>query len=469
MKKFLIITFFISISYFVLPISHAYGIYVREHNITYCLGEEDFLVEETIVFGNYGDPFTFEGKVSLTRGDAREIEIEGVKYEIISTPSTTIFLNLFINKGTFQTVHLRYRRSDMLSSEGNLFLFKGLALGKYPWDVHSATIKFITPREYYFGKISPTANPERGGEKEILTYRLTIFDNLTLIEDGFPVEIEYGRYREMAISEIRAAQEKISEAEYSIDDANLTLRKSKNFGCNLTESENYLNYSIKNLEIAKKEVKIAQVSFKVYKNYYLSYSLANSSREHATLASRYAKLAKDQINFEIQKKLEERIRNLSSANMSKPKIIIQQIPQREGGKGKLKFNVFYALLAIFAVFFLIVVAYRNREREERSSVRSYSSISNLKYGKFESFDKKIEIAKKTKEIAGEILRLRREKERYQQKIEEIKNKLMEKEIDRKEYKKLKEEIEKKIEDIDSKIIKLEEKLRDFRLIKKKWK
>ena len=461
MKKFLIILIFLLI----LPLAHAHGLYVREHNITYYLNEENFYVEETIVFSNYGDPFTFEGKVILDRGDAKEISVRGSKFEVKYEPTAKIYIELFVNKGTTQTINLKYRRSDMLLNKEGILVFKGLALGKYYWDVHKINIKFITPDDYYFGKILPKATPVREGNKELLSYSTTIFDNITAIEEGFPVEIEYAKYKELAIGELRAAQERISEAEYNIEDANTTIEKAKEFGANLTKALKAFDSSIKNLELAKKKLKLSQISLNSYKNYYLSYNFASSSRTHAIIASREAREAKNLASFEIQASLEQKISNISKTT-AKPTIIVHTYKQVE--KKKIDWYsiagiLFASLLVLFAT-----LRFRERRREERArvGVANYQNIGELKYKRFEGFEKKVDTVKKGESIAVEIMKLRRERDKYELGIENLKKKMLAGEITKKEYDKKKQEFEKKIENINSKILKLEEKLREIRLVKK---
>ncbi len=441
---------------------HAQNIYVQEHNLTYYLDENDFFVEEKVIFKNIAEASLFNGDIYLVRGNARDIKLNGQIYT--GEPSKIkLSLKIWAKEGTY--ANLTYQRSDILYERDSAKVFEGLALEKYTWLVHKTNIKFVSPKNYQFGSFSPKVDKIRDRDSEILFYSTSVFENISAIQDGFPVRIEYANFKELALQEIAASKTLIGEAAYAALDANATIQNAQSYDANLTAAVASCTRSAQLLQDARAQLQLAEAKYNS-KGYSESLKSAKGAEEHARGALREAEKAKNLANFEMQAALQRRIARIES-NLTQQ----AQLPKNltllpEAGKAEEEgINYTIALIAL-AFLFAVLVIVKARQAEIKSGVQEFRSIDELKRKRFLGFERKVEAVKKSAEIAAEIRRLNIEKEKLKLGIENLRKKKVANEVTKKAFESERKELEEKIREIDSNVDALQKELRKLKKGKK---
>lgn len=441
---------------------HAQNIYVSEHNLTYYLNENDFFVEEKIVFKNIKGSYLFDDTIYLARGDARDTKLNRETYVLKDERPAKIALPLTIWSNEEVKVELSYRRSDMLYEKGSVKVLEGLALGKYPWIVHKVNIKFISPRNNYFGSFTPKSDKIISRDNEILFYSTSVFENISAIQDGFPVRIEYADFKEQALESIAAAKTLTAEAAYSIADANEAVKNAQGYETNLTAAVFSYNQSAQLLQSSRAFLQLAEANY-ASREYWESLKSAKGAEEHARNALREAAKAKNLANFEIQAALQKRIARIES-NLTQPVQLQKNVTLPPEGVRAEEKGIGYGVAALIALAFLFALAaFKTRRAESKSGVQEFKSIDELKRKRFLGFERKVDAVKKSTEIAGEIRALNEEKEKLELSIENLRKKMAANEIVQESFESEKGELEKRISEIDSRVNAL---LRELESLKK---
>ncbi len=465
-----------------LPVAHAQGgLFVSLHNVTYTLGESDFAVEEVIVFENAGAASgnIFRDNVYLTRGDARDVEIEvvgKVEHSVEYSPSTVININLLLWRGEKREVVIKYRRSDMLFREDMVRVISGLALGKYPWITDRGTIKFIAPKNYQFGNVTPYVTKTFEGGREILVYDISPIDieNLIAIKEGLPVRIEYAKYDEMTLSEIKTAEEFLEEAESDLSNANKSIENAMRQSSNITQVLMLFAAAGDMLDESKNVLDLAEIKSNPYSaeyGPYEAYRYAIESKSLAKNASRKAKESKDLANYEIQRVLEERISGIGSKLSEQAEgsgvalvPVPTKLPEVSGTGLLIGYGIVVMILAALTIFGL----YRGRGTlsTKRSKVKDFKAIDELKHKTFTGFDKKLGDVKYGTELAAEIRDLRRKKEKLEFDVEKLQRKKAIEGISDHLFEMEKEKLDKQINETVANIDKLQIRLQEIKKAKK---
>lgn len=483
-----ILIFFIPLA-FSMPPAHAQGsgLFVPEHNITYTLNENDFDVEEVIVFGNSGNPFTFDDKIVFQRGDARDVEVTGARSKVkvdYSTYPTKITIPLMIMKGQRFTIKMRYKESDLLDERNSIKHFEGAALKKYPWFVHNVNIKFIAPEGYQFGYVSPQpTSKETDFNRKVLVYKESIFNNFTAIQDGFPVKIEYAKFRDLAFSDIKISRDLIQEAQYDIEDTNGTIENARGYDTNLTKAVELYSDAVIIISNARTRLRLAELqndpTYKEDYNPYKAYLSAGAAKSLAKEASRKAAGAKNQANFEIQRALEKTISDINSNITKKSRLLEEDVNKRLGeiskkpgvqeGPGSSGYSKYFILILIGLAVLAVATVLRSRKKEpwvRKSRVSDFKVIGDLKRKTFNGFEKKMDAVKKGEEIADRIITLRKDREKLKLGIKNCQMKQQSGEITEKQFSEEEKRLNKRIAKTDKEIYTLEKELKELKDLKK---
>jgi predicted nucleic acid-binding Zn-ribbon protein len=456
------------------------GLFVSQHNITYTLGESDFLAEEVIVFENMGTSYgnLFKDNIYFTRGDAREVEVEAaeedLRYSVEYSDSTVININPIFWRGEKRTITLRYNRSDMLFSKDTVHSIDGLALGRYTWIADRATVKFKAPRGFQFGHVMPPAAKTIEESKEVLTYDLTPagIENLTIIREGLPVWFEYAKFSELAAVEIQTAGEFIEDAESDLKGANKSIENALEQVQDVTQILTLFEIASNRLNEAKSALELAEVKSNQYSaeySPYEAYYYAKQSRNLSKEASRKAGEAKDLANYEIQKALEDKITGIGSKLQERSGAALAPVSDELQEAGSL-FQIagqWVAILGILAAFVMFEIyrrsgGYKRASASKKSTVGDFRAIDELKHKTFTGFDKKVDAVKHGTELAKEIRDLRREKEELERELEKLQRKAEREEISEQDFDTEREKIDTEINEISSKIGELKSRLDELK-------
>ena len=400
------------------------GLFVREHNITYSLGMESFYVEERMLFEKPGDPFTFEGELYFIRGDAEDVEVTGYPYKVSQTSPRKIILEFMISTGQKKRVSLKYRRSDLITEKDGVFVYRGLALGDYPWTVNTARIEFIAPEGYQFGRYSPDTGYFKGGDKDSIIFRLSLLENASAIFSGFPVEIEYADYKSLTRREIELSEMQIATAEFEVGLGNITLEKLASEGGNASLYQSTYAIALAALKDARINYRKA-LSYKKNGRYYEAYSSARA-------AGRLARLAIDEA-----RKLRAAEAKISA---SRDRVVIEaQPPESEEAPSEEKRTAAqdeYPYIPIFILAALLIMGmlfllFRRPEREDTKGP-GIDRLS-LKKRHTHGFEKEIERIKKRKDLASQIRELMRQRKSLEEELENVRKSLAAGKITEKEY------------------------------------
>lgn len=462
------------------------GLFVSRHKVTYTLGESDFAVEEVIVFENMGTLSSnlFKDNVYLTRGNAWGVEVDVIGkdmgHSVKYLDQTVININLLLWRGEKREVTLKYRRSDMLFRGDVIHVFSGNALGIYQyWTLHRASVKFIAPAGFLFGNVTPYATKVFEDGRETLTYDLAPvnIENLTAIRDGLPVRIEYAKYGEMAITEMKNAREFVGEAESDLRTANKSVENARSYGSNMTQILTLFAGANDALDDSKDALELAEVRSNPYSAEYGPYEAyyhARKSKNFAKEASGKAEESKDLANYEIQRTLEERISGIGSQlseQVKRSDAAQVSEPDRPNAVGPLVSHGVAIILILAALVMVIFGAYmyrhpgRDAPTLKRSKVEDFKAINELKYKTFKGFDKKLDTVKYGTELAAEIRRLMRKMGKLELGIENLRKKKVAGEISEHAFKADRKKLKKRIEEAAAEIDGLQVKLKESKKAK----
>ncbi len=469
-----------------LPLAHAQeGLFVSLHNMTHHLGENEYLVEEVIVFENTGSSYgnLFRETVYLARGDARDVMVEAkktdLKYSVENATSTIININLVLWRGEKREVTIKYNRSDMLFSEDTIHSFSGPALGRYSWIPDRAAVKFIAPEGFQFGDVTPPARKTIENSKEVLTYDLSPInlENLTAIREGVFTVFEYAKYDEMATAEMIAAREFLEEAEFDLAGANKSVENALEHIPDKTQILTVLEIARTALDEAKNALDLAEIKSNSYSNEYSphgAYYYAKHSRNLSRESSRKAEEAKDLANYGIQQALEEKISGIGSKLQEQsdteavlaPKI--DRIPGIEEGPW-----AGYGLAAILILAAVVVFDIYRRSGGHRvigapkkGKVGDFRAIDELKHKSFKGFDKKLDTVKSGTGLAKEIRDQRKKKEKLEFEREKLQRRLEREEITEDQFDSDNEDLKREINETSSKIDELKSRLNELKKVSK---
>lgn len=409
---------------FVSVASAQEGLFVREHNITYSLGVDRFFVEEKMLFEKPGDPFTFEGDLYFIRGDAEDVEVAGYPYKVSKISPRKIILEFMISTGQKKKVSLKYRRSDLITEKDGVFIYRGLALGDYPWTVNTARIEFIAPEGYQFGRYSPNTGYLMEGDRDSIIFTLSLLDNASAIFSGFPVEIEYADYKSLTRREVELSEMQIATAEFEVGLGNITLEKLASEGGNASLYQSAYSLALAALKDASKNYRNA-LSYKKNGRYYEAYLSARA-------AGRLAKLAIDEA-----RKLRAAEAKLSA---SKDRAMMEAQPQQpvkapteekqSAEQDRYPYIPFF-LLASLLIMVMLILVFRRPEKEDTERPRI--DRLSLKRRQVHGFEKEIERIKKRKNLASQIRELMRQRKSLEEDLEKARKSLAAEKIAEKEY------------------------------------
>jgi hypothetical protein len=466
-----------------LPLAHAQeGLFVQVHNVTYELGTSDFSVEEVIVFENTGPASgnLFNENIYLTRGNAKDVEVEtegGLKYSVEYLDSTIINVNLVFWRGEKRAVTLRYNRSDMLFTEDNVHFFSGLALGKYSWIADSATVKFTIPAGSQFGPIVPPAPKTIEGKKETATYSATPtnLENLNAIKDGIPVFLEYAKYDELAVNEMKTAKEFIEDAESSVSSANKSIENALETVSDTTQILTLFEIANTKLDESKNSLVLAEIKsnthseeYSPYEAYYYAKQSRNLSRE----SSRKAGEAKDLANYQVQLALEDKISGIGS--ILKGQADEEELPppgSQQETQGTIATIWSKGLGIAFIVLLAAVVIFDIYRRSggsktlparKKSQVDEFKAIDALKRKSFKGFDKKLDSVKHGTGLATQIRDLRKKREELEFARESLQRKKERDEIEGERFEMENERLKRDISETSLRIDELKSRLRELK-------
>lgn len=446
-----------------VPAAHAHGLYVSEHNLTYTLEASDSLVAEKIVFENAGDPFTFQGRVYFNRGDARDIVVNRRNYDVSDGEQVRIGVDMQVSKGQKIVIEMSYRRSDMLYEQGAIKVFEGLALGTYDWPVQIANIRVIAPKDNQFGSASP--RPVRRVEqgREVLVYGVSTIGSLSDIQAGFPVKIEYGNFKELAIEKIASGKTLISEAEYRIMEANMSIENARYYNVDLLPSTAAYNQSLQWLQKAREQLQFANANYDApYRNYYAAFKNAEASESYARTSIKASSDSKSQANFEVQRFLERKISDINSA-LASQQDLTRALLEAKTPWGKIL--LYLALVA--ALIFAAVFAEKKwrAAKAEAAKTEDFRNIEDLKKRRFSGFEEKISRVKKSGEVASEIAELRAEGRRLEEEMAGLRRKMVAGEVQEADFRLRKDELDRRVYEVDLKISEKEKELKDVRAVR----
>lgn len=437
---------FLLLSVAVVSLANAQeSLFVREHNLTYLLGTDVFRVEETLVFEKPGDPFTYQGKLYFIRGDAEDVSVAGYPYSVSQTVPRKIILEFMISRGQKKKVHLSYTRRDLLREEDGVQVYRGLALGDYPWPVSRANIVFTAPEGYQFGRVSP-ATASLSGNRDRIVFTLSFLENASAILSGFPVEIEYADYKRLSGEEIKLSEMLLSTAEFEVDMGGIVLEKLRSQGVNVTLYGSHYSLSRAALQDARENYLKAQ-SHRAEREYYEAYAAAEAAGKLASLAIDEAR--KIRAAEAKQPPPEEATEEEMEADGANPPGPLP--PETGGGAGRYTAIVLAAfLLAIAAA----TVLRKMRARPATTRGRGYTLLRRPS----SAFEEEVERIKKRRAISARIRELMSERKRMEEKLEAARRSLGKRKITEKEYTQRRYKLLRRMGKLDLQVSRLEAEL-----------
>ncbi|MEK6977802.1 MAG: hypothetical protein AABX40_05290 [Candidatus Hydrothermarchaeota archaeon] len=448
-----------------IPQAHAQGLVVALHNATYTLEDGMAVVEEIMVFEYRGNDIFLEEKVYLSRDGTEGIEVSGTNYKVEAGRPAGIILNLFIIRDESKRVTLKYRRGDMLTERGPIKRFEGLALGRYTWLAKEANIKIIVPEGYQLGNATPGGKRYTDAGKEVILYRARLFDGLDKIQDGFPIYVEYARFRELWLGEMGTARTLVLEASYDLADANATIAKNP-----VGEPLELYQQAGGEIQKAVELLQMAEVAASPPgRAYYPAYLMVKEAGGRARLAARGATKARDLFNARAQRELEEKMRgmeqNFSRQSEALERNLTAKIEDLKRGdepretspalRSALPIIVLVALLAVTATG---VSRLRRTEGPRKGQIQEYRAIGDLKRKTFEGFEAKLGAVRRSSEIAAEIKGLMEEKRALEGGLEGLREKRMRGELADLAFIVEKKRVERQVNEVASRIFALEQEL-----------
>ncbi|MEE8167689.1 MAG: hypothetical protein V3T58_02310 [Candidatus Hydrothermarchaeales archaeon] len=500
MKKFLII-FLISLA--LLPGVEA-QLYVSRYNVTYQLGEENYQVVEILKLKNGGSPFVFPEALEFVRGDASDAEayssLTGTSFsaDYVYPSKVTVDLKKVVILKRME-VGLKYLRKEGLSSEDKINVFMFSDIGKYPWGTikdcidhynecqYEANITIITPDGYYFGNITSPATIQRRGKSESIVYRLSLLRNLTIVPFGFPVRVEYADYRELTLGKIASASALLSQVSFGLKEANSSLENAGIYEANVSRASDTYVEASQLYEQALEELKASErfvgAPERDYYNSYLHGSAANELAEEAYVK---ANAVRNLVSFEIQRALEMRVAALG-ANLSEQyilrenltkslsenltrllemkkeqaeptQIIRVEVPEEGINYYAIAFFLLLGSIVIYGVANMVLYV-RRTERKHRGKVKDFRVIGDLKRKTFKGFEQKVDTVKQEVELAADIRKLKKEREKYVLGIDNVKKKMRMGDITKQSSDSQRKKFEEQVKETDAKIDEIEKQLK----------
>jgi chromosome segregation ATPase len=337
-------------------------------------------------------------------------------------------------------------------------------LGKYTWIADRATVKFIAPVGFQFGDVVPPAAKTIEESKEVLTYDVAPInlENLTAIKEGLPVRLEYAKYDEMTITEMKTAREFIEEAEFDLLNANKSIENAKIHIQDTTQILTLFEIASTTLDEAKNARDLAQIKSNQYSAEYSPYEAYHYAKESRTLAreaSRKAEESKDLANYEIQRALEEKISGIGSKLREQSDTraaLTSEIDKPPEAEESPWTGYGLAVILILAAVVIFDIyrrsgGLRRAPAFKKSTVRDFRAIGELKHKSFKGFDKKLDTVKHGTELATKIRALRKKKEELEFERGRLERKREKEEIQEHQFEMDKEKLDREINDITSKI------------------
>ncbi len=480
---------------------------VSEYNVTYELGDADYIVTESMRVKSL-NPLSHEDFLTLKRGDAREVEaaasIKEISFRAIYDYPTTISIDLRkVPILKEMTLALRYRRSEGLGAKGTARIFSFSDLGRYPFDSfdecirnfndckYKAVITIVGPDGKQFGKISPVASVEgKGTVAEKLVYRMTLLENITEARDGLAFSVEYANYRGMAMDELATAETLLDQIVLVLAEANASIRNAETYSLDLGQVNALYNESSTLYKNALLKHGSAQSFLNPPANeYYRAYLLSAESGVLARESYTKANDAKNLANFLIQRSLEREIaklgkslqqqhearadlnkalaenftRALEEMERKRAEIEVPSAPQavvQAPGRNYYAVAFFLLLGSIVIYGAASAVLYARRTKlKERGSVSQFRVIEDLKKKTFVGFERKVDTVKHEVALAARIRELRSTGEKFSLGIENLKKKKLDDEISQAAYESEKKKFEDQLAQINAEVEELEEQLK----------
>ncbi len=491
---------------FLLPQVVNGQLYVTEYNLTYSLGEDEYEVEEIFRIKNGGNPFIFPSQVEIFRGDAKEMEAYSSLYGstfFVEYEYPTRFALSLKKTGIVKEILLvlKYKRKEGLFRKNKIRHFMFPDIGRYPWGKwedcvanynicqYNANIKIIAPKENQFGNITPTTKGKVEDGREVLMFGLTVLENITVLSAGFPVDLEFADYNTLATSELNSAKSLVSQSYFTLRDANITVINAKNYEADVANAAASLEEAVILYEMANSVLMQGEQLLEAPETeYYRAYLSGIDAIELARQASGKAAEAKNLANLDIQNSLEKRITALAS-NLSQEqllrenlgKTLVENLSQKLGEVEKVEqvevivpftpppgrnyyeigFFVLLGGLVLYGVANLVLFV-KGEESRARGKVSDYRVIGDLKRKSFEGFERKVDTVKHEVDLATEIRRMRKGREKYLLGIENLRKKKLAGEIKKKTFTSEKNNFEKQISEIDTKLEELEAQLKEMK-------
>lgn len=453
-----------------IPQTQAQGLVVTLHNATYTLEDGMATVEEVMVFEYRGNDTSLKEKVYLSRGGAEGMEVSGTNYKADEGKPARITLNLFITRGESKRVTLRYRRGDMLAERGPIKRFEGLALGRYAWLAKEANVKIIVPEGYQLGNATPGGKRYADAGKEEIHYGVSVFESFDKMQDGFPIYVEYARFRELWLGEMDTARVLILEASYDLADANATMAKNR-----MGEPLELYRQAEGEIQKAVELLQMVEVAANPPgRAYYQAYLMAKEAGGHARLAARGAAKARDLFSARAQNDLEEKMRgmeqNFSKQSEALERNLTAKIEElkRDEGEPRETSPILQFALPIFVLVALLAITaagasrLRRMEGPRKGQIQEHKAIEDLKRRTFEGFEAKLGAVRRSSKIALDMKELTEEKKTLERELEGLREKKMRGELTDLAFVLEKKKVERQINEVASRIFSLEQELERMR-------
>lgn len=491
--------FFINI--FLIPAAGA-QLEIKNYSATYQLEENGMNVTEVILFSNpeNSSVHTYDRDVILKRSgaDYESISVSGINSK---TENGFIYLKFskdWLIKGNKREVRISYfiPVSGELKTKENvrIYSFHGRLLPELPVALANAVVAFITPENFEFSIVSFPAEKRRIGNREVLIYVLSP----ELIKLNPLIEFEYGNFKESSENLASLAEKNLGNAKENIESTERKLALAARYNLSFSEIEMKINESREYVKSAENEIAEYRL-FSENNDFYNAYRHADNAYNLSILAKQFSEEAEIAFSLNLEARLREKIfeiGNLSekkakeeenitipekkeeeksekpevkkkqknvSANLTSAANISKSIEKSEKkAGGKIGSAFIYAFLLIAFLLLAVFIAFNflvKKKEEEMEKKEDLSAISVIKRQRFADFEKKLESVRSDAEIADEIVKLRKQKEKLKAEIKELERRLKKYEITEETFTEEKRAIEKKIGELDIRIGELEEEIK----------